>query len=219
MATALVLTFVAVLLTSCTNAAALGGACVPGRYLLVVLPLLLPGTAHLLARGTPAARAHRSTRNPRGPSLADVRLSTIPRAYWTSRPLPRARRNFARLLRTQRCIPPAPRRTGANFKFAPSRRTGRVQRRRSAPAPLHTAKPNRRRGPRPTSPPRPQSDQTPITQNPKVPALCELPRSCLYWAFTRAMGSGCTYPPRPGSSRVSGLVENACGPRTAAPGC
>jgi hypothetical protein len=56
MSAALVLTFGTVLLTSCTNIAALGGACVPGRYLLVAMPLLLPGTAHLLERASSMAR-------------------------------------------------------------------------------------------------------------------------------------------------------------------
>ncbi|HBA84289.1 MAG TPA: hypothetical protein DCZ95_09375 [Verrucomicrobia bacterium] len=56
MASALSLTFLAVLLTSCTNAAALGGACVPGRYLLVAMPLLLPGAAYALERASPIAR-------------------------------------------------------------------------------------------------------------------------------------------------------------------
>lgn len=45
----------AVLASACSNSAALGGACVPGRYLLTAVPLLLPWTALLLARaGSPA---------------------------------------------------------------------------------------------------------------------------------------------------------------------
>lgn len=41
----LVLTFLACVLTSCTNRVSVGGASVQGRYLLVVFPLLAPGTA------------------------------------------------------------------------------------------------------------------------------------------------------------------------------
>lgn len=46
----------AVLASSCSNAAALAGACVPGRYLLTAVPLLLPWTALCLARAGAAAR-------------------------------------------------------------------------------------------------------------------------------------------------------------------
>lgn len=41
----LLLTFAACVLTSCTNWVSVGGSCVQGRYLLVVIPLLAPGAA------------------------------------------------------------------------------------------------------------------------------------------------------------------------------
>lgn len=46
----------AVLVTSCSNTSALGGACVPGRYLLTALPVLLPASALVLARTGRAGR-------------------------------------------------------------------------------------------------------------------------------------------------------------------
>jgi len=46
----LLLTFAACVLTSCTNLVSVGGSCVQGRYLLVVIPLLVPGTAFCLRR-------------------------------------------------------------------------------------------------------------------------------------------------------------------------
>ena len=47
---------VAVLLTSCTTSAALGGACIPGRYLLTAVPALLPPAALVLGRCRRPAR-------------------------------------------------------------------------------------------------------------------------------------------------------------------
>lgn len=46
----LLLTVIACVLTSCTNRVSVGGACVQGRYLLVVVPLLAPGAAWCLSR-------------------------------------------------------------------------------------------------------------------------------------------------------------------------
>ncbi len=48
----LLLTFAACVLTSCTNRVSVGGSCVQGRYLLVVVPLLAPGAAWCLRRAT-----------------------------------------------------------------------------------------------------------------------------------------------------------------------
>ncbi len=48
--------FVACLLTSSTNTGYVGGASVPGRYALVVVPLLIPVAARMLDRATPQAR-------------------------------------------------------------------------------------------------------------------------------------------------------------------
>ncbi len=49
-------TFAACLLTSCTNPCYTGGASVPGRYVLVVVPLLVPVAACMLDRASPLAR-------------------------------------------------------------------------------------------------------------------------------------------------------------------
>lgn len=48
--------FASVLLSACTTTAALGGACIPGRYLLSAIPALLPPAAILLSRAPKAAK-------------------------------------------------------------------------------------------------------------------------------------------------------------------
>lgn len=45
-----------VLATACSNSAALGGHCVPGRYFLTAVPLLLPAAALVLTKSRPPAR-------------------------------------------------------------------------------------------------------------------------------------------------------------------
>ena len=49
-------TFIACLLTSATNASYTGGSSIPGRYALVVVPLLIPAAALMLDRASPLAR-------------------------------------------------------------------------------------------------------------------------------------------------------------------
>jgi len=49
-------TFLACIFTSCSCAAFRGGACVPGRYILVVVPLLVPCAAFVLDRTNAVAR-------------------------------------------------------------------------------------------------------------------------------------------------------------------
>lgn len=56
LAAALLLTFLACLLTSCSNMAGIGGACLSGRYLVVVMPLLVPAAAAMLERSSAWAR-------------------------------------------------------------------------------------------------------------------------------------------------------------------
>ena len=50
LALAIPATFLACLITSCSGVIFRGGACVPGRYILVVVPLLAPCAAHVLDR-------------------------------------------------------------------------------------------------------------------------------------------------------------------------
>jgi hypothetical protein len=55
-AASLLLMVASCLLTSCTNVAGIGGACVPGRYFLVVIPLFIPAGAVMLDRASVWAR-------------------------------------------------------------------------------------------------------------------------------------------------------------------
>jgi hypothetical protein len=48
--------FLTCLLTSASNTNYIGGSCVPGRFVLVVVPLLIPAAARMLDRATPLAR-------------------------------------------------------------------------------------------------------------------------------------------------------------------
>jgi hypothetical protein len=53
---AIAVTFATCILTSCANEIYVGGSCVPGRYLLVVVSLLVPGAACVLERTTSTGR-------------------------------------------------------------------------------------------------------------------------------------------------------------------
>jgi len=55
-AISLLVTFLTCLLTSCSNAAGIGGSSVSGRYLLVAVPLLVPAAAIMLERSSGWAR-------------------------------------------------------------------------------------------------------------------------------------------------------------------
>jgi hypothetical protein len=55
-AVAVGITFFVCLATSCANRIYIGGSCVPGRYVLVVVPLLVPGAAYVFDRTTSTAR-------------------------------------------------------------------------------------------------------------------------------------------------------------------
>lgn len=49
-------TFMACLLLLCSNRWYVGGSCVPGRYIVAVIPLLIPGAAYMLQRTSSVAR-------------------------------------------------------------------------------------------------------------------------------------------------------------------
>lgn len=55
-ALAIALTFVACLVTSCSNGSYVGGKCLPGRYILTVVPLLVPIAAVMFERVSISAR-------------------------------------------------------------------------------------------------------------------------------------------------------------------
>jgi hypothetical protein len=55
-AVAVAVTFAACVVSSCANEIYVGGSCVPGRYLLVVVALLVPGAACVLERTTSTGR-------------------------------------------------------------------------------------------------------------------------------------------------------------------